>query len=339
MSKKDNIARDFLTDNHRFADLCNYYLFDGRQIIKPDDLQTQETTELISALNTTDKIFGVTYKELNVQKWRDILKRAVIKYTNDRIYVIIGIENQSEIHYAMPVRNMLYDALNYARQINQASKQHKKDKDYNNGAEFLSGFTKSDTLTPVITLTIYWADDNWDAPRSLYEMFGDKPKEILDFVADYKLNLITPNEITDFNKFKTSLGTVLEVIKYSKDEEAMAKLIENNPTFESLDIEAANIINIFTKLDISINQKEDKVNMCKAWEDHKLSGKREGSIETLIKHVLNMRSSGLSAEQAANMLGESPDTVNKIYDIATSLIPDCDIEKIYKELTKSIILT
>ena len=79
--------------------------------------------------------------------------------------------------------------------------------------------------------------------------------------------------------------------------------------------------------------------MCKAWEDHKLSGKREGSIETLIKHVLNMRSSGLSAEQAANMLGESPDTVNKIYDIATSLIPDCDIEKIYKELTKSIILT
>lgn len=61
MSKKDIAAKDFLSDNKRFADLCNYYLFDGRQVIKPDDLQPEDTTELISAL-------GIADNALNIQK-------------------------------------------------------------------------------------------------------------------------------------------------------------------------------------------------------------------------------------------------------------------------------
>ena len=32
-------------------------------------------------------------------------------------YAILGIENQNDIHYAMLVRNMLYDALAYSQQI------------------------------------------------------------------------------------------------------------------------------------------------------------------------------------------------------------------------------
>lgn len=79
MSEKDTTAKGFLSDNRRFADLCNYCLFDGNQVIQPDDLREQDTTELISTLDTTEKSFGTAGKELNVQKWRDILKCAVIK--------------------------------------------------------------------------------------------------------------------------------------------------------------------------------------------------------------------------------------------------------------------
>ncbi len=35
MGKKDIQAHEFLANNARFADLCNYFLFDGREIIAP----------------------------------------------------------------------------------------------------------------------------------------------------------------------------------------------------------------------------------------------------------------------------------------------------------------
>ena len=40
-----------------------------------------------------------------------------------------------------------------------------------------------------------------------------------------------------------------------------------------------------------------------------------------------------TVEQTAEMLEESPETIQKIYDIAARIAPDYDIEKIYHELT------
>ena len=34
-------------------------------------------------------------------------------------YVLLGIENQTRIHYAMPVRNIIYDALQYGKQVEE----------------------------------------------------------------------------------------------------------------------------------------------------------------------------------------------------------------------------
>lgn len=38
-----------------------------------------------------------------------------------------GAENQTEIHYAMAVKNNLYDALEYAGQVAEAAKSHRKE--------------------------------------------------------------------------------------------------------------------------------------------------------------------------------------------------------------------
>lgn len=36
--------------------------------------------------------------------------------TDDKAaYVLFGVEAQTDIHYAMPVRNVIYDALQYGR--------------------------------------------------------------------------------------------------------------------------------------------------------------------------------------------------------------------------------
>ena len=72
MSAKDAKAREFLSNNERFADLFNFYLFKGRQVIKPGDLQEKDTASVLS-------LYGIDKKEVQKQKWRDILKSVIIK--------------------------------------------------------------------------------------------------------------------------------------------------------------------------------------------------------------------------------------------------------------------
>lgn len=71
MGAKDTKAKEFLSNNERFADLFNYYLFDGRQVIKPGDLEEKDTAEVIS-------LYGLDGRETQKQRWRDLLKRAII---------------------------------------------------------------------------------------------------------------------------------------------------------------------------------------------------------------------------------------------------------------------
>ena len=278
MGAKDTKAKEFLSDNERFADLFNYYLYDGRQVIKAVDLQEQDTTQVLS-------IFGADKREIQKQKWRDILKSAIIKTTEYGIFVLLGVENQSDIHYAMPVKNMVYDAMEYSSQVNEATKLHRKEKDFTDNAEFLSGFKREDKLTPVITLTVYWGADEWDAPRCLHEMIDDKYRALLQYVDNYHLHLIVPEEIDDFGKFQTSLGAVLEFIKASKSEALMDAVVNDNPMFKQLDNEAVSTINVFTGVLIPVEEKEGKMDMCKAWNDHRMSGVIEGKKEG--KEIIN----------------------------------------------------
>ena len=91
--------------------------------------------------------------------------------------MVIGIENQTEVNYAMVIRNMVYDALNYASQVEDYTKEHRDKKDLE-GAEFLSGLAKTDKLMPVVTITIYWNSGKWDGARSLHEMLAIDNDEI-----------------------------------------------------------------------------------------------------------------------------------------------------------------
>ena len=52
-----------------------------------------------------------------MQKLRDIFKNASIKYTGKSYVVLIGVENQSDIHYAIPVKNMFYDVMAYGKDV------------------------------------------------------------------------------------------------------------------------------------------------------------------------------------------------------------------------------
>ena len=303
MGKANVITKQYMMDNSKFADLCNYFLYNGEQVIKAEDLVEQDVTEL-----ALPKGLRGTFA---VEKVRDILKNCCVKNAGDITYLIIGIENQSDIHYAMVVRNMLYDALNYTAQVNECAKNHKKNKNLV-GHEFLSGFSREDKLTPVITLTIYWNLGKWDGARSLHDMLWVKDRRLLRFVPNYKLNLIVPDEINNFEKFRTELGPLLEFISCADSGEKLYKaLTERGERWENLSYEAIELLNTCIDAKIKIDENTEKgvgKNVCKGIEElmqmRKAEGKAEGILLTLVQLVQDGLLELPAAAQRANLSKE-----------------------------------
>ncbi len=301
MGTKDSKAKEYLSDNTRFSEICNYVLFDGEKVIKPEDLKECDTTEVLS-------VFGIDKKQIVKQKWRDLLKSVSVKHTGQMYVILIGAEAQTDIHYAMPVKTMIYDALNYGEQVNEAKKRHRKNKDYRSSDEFLSGFTLDDKLTPVITITLYLGTTQWDGPRSLAEMMPQMDERILPFINDYRINLLNPLEITDFSKFETGLRPLFELLKNASDEEKLNDLITKDETFKKVDVETVAAINLFVGTDIKYDEKEEVVNMCKAWDDHKKRGIQEGMKQGRCLEVYSLVQDGiLDPEVGASRVSMSLD--------------------------------
>ena len=67
-------------------------------------------------------VFGRLRNRFMVQKYRDCVRKIVF----DTGFAIVGIENQDQVHYAMPVRIMLEDAAGYDRQLRHIRKRHRQ---------------------------------------------------------------------------------------------------------------------------------------------------------------------------------------------------------------------
>ena len=230
-------------------------------------------------------------------------------------YLLLGIENQSDIHYALPVKNMNYDALNYGRQVSEIAKEHRRKKDIKDSGEFLSGFTKEDKLKPIITLTIYFGADVWDAPRSLKEMFEGIDENIMKYVEDYKVHLLVPNEIKDFEKFKTDFGKVMKYIAVSEDKKALEEL-EKEEAFKCIDVDAVRLLNAYTNSNIKIQEGEEKMDMCKGLKellaDKREEGREEGINKKLREMVQKKLAKGDSVEKIADDLMEDINVIEEI---------------------------
>lgn len=212
------------------------------------------------------------------------MKTAVIMEDENADYLLLGIENQTEVHYAMPVRNMIYDALQYGNQVSAIATENAKKKNTATRAEFLSGFHKADKLRPVITLVVHFGAEPWDGATSLHEMMDFPLEEMRTFIQDYKIHLIDPAAIEpeELEKFSTSLREVLGCIKYSKDKEKLSSFIRNN-TRMTLELNAARVIQAITNVTLDLSEKTEEVDMCKAIDDMMQDSRAEGLAEGMEK--------------------------------------------------------
>ncbi len=248
MGKVDITTKAYMRKNAVFADAFNYFIYGGKQVIRPDRLHEMDPTEIAVLLDQGNP--------KAIMKFRDLLKKTTFMSDDKAAYLIMGIENESKTRYAEPVKNGLYDFLRYAAQIQQTEERHRREKDWKgrSSGEFLSGFYKDDKLIPVITLVILFGTEKWDGPRTLQEMMSIQDPEIRKYVADYQINLIEPAAMgeEDLAKFQSDLGSVLGFIKYANDEEALKNFLSNDQSLKRLGTEAAQVISACTHTKIEI---------------------------------------------------------------------------------------
>lgn len=299
MGAADTVTKAYMKENTVFADAFNYLLYRGRAVVDPTQLQELDTTEIALPFGAQDE--DGKPQEDAVQKYRDVLKSAVIKEDGEAAYILLGIENQTDIHYAMPVRNAVYDALQYGRQVADIAKKHRREdassKAHSRG-EYLSGFYKDDRLTPVITLVLHFGANGWNGPLSLHEMMNVKNRELLRFVQDYQVHLIDPARLSEeeLAKFSTSLREVMGYIKYSKDKKKLSEFLKENPRM-LIEANAARVIKAVTNTPLDIPEDAEVVDMCKAVEDMMNESKTKGAVEVLVGLV---KDGVLSIREAAS---------------------------------------
>ena len=171
--------KEYWRDDHRFADLFNQ-AFGADDLVAPESLVEKDS-------DVSMAVYRIDGTVENVSRQRDVIKT----YGGVVDLAICGIENQAEVHLAMPVRSMVYDGLTYARQCKELAAGHKAVGRADMEAdEFLSGMRRDDRILPVINLVLYYGNErDWDGPTRLSDMM-DIPEHMKPYFSDYRINVI-----------------------------------------------------------------------------------------------------------------------------------------------------
>ena len=294
--EKDLQKKGYFYDPERFADLINGVVCSGKRILSPSDLTDMDSQtgffrgSLGRSKNTARK----------KQRYRDLVRKAAFGIN----FMVVGIENQEEVHYLMPLRNMSYDVAEYERQAAIIRRQVKKRKDITS-AEFLSGFTKESRLNPCVTLVLYYGDD-WDGATDMYSIldFTNIPPELKEKVNNYRICVCEVRKFENTNVFQTDIKQVFDCIRCAEDPEKLYNLVTNDSIYQQLDEETYDVIAEYTKTEdlMSIKQYEqkgDKINMCGAIAKLIENGRMEG-LEQGVKALIET-SIELGSTQAATL--------------------------------------
>ena len=275
--KPDIIVKNYWSSNEEFADLFNAVLFGGKQVIKSYELNDVDTD-----VSNVEK-YG-TYTE-SIKAIRDNIKIRKKSTISGIEFVLLGIEGQEHIHYAMPLRIMGYDYGSYRKQYSDIKKEIKKKKGLTTD-EFLSGMKKEDRFIPVVTIVVYYGEKEWDGALSLKQMMTI-PKEMENIVNDYKMKLVEArqNDLLFYNVNNRDLfnlfGILLNKDKNTRElrEEAIKYSVDHK-----VDRNIINTVAGAARCDLDFDDLfKEGDSMWRVFEETRDEGKIEGKIEGQIE--------------------------------------------------------
>ena len=298
MGALDKRHKKYFKDPRRFADAWNGLVFGGLEVIS-----WQELSECDSVL---------TYAQgKGIERTAD----AIMKKTADgKILAIMILENQGEKDYGISVKVNLEEALAYDAQASEIKRRNgeiiKNIGKRVSPGELLYLFRKTDRLRPVVTLVLYWNDEEWDGANSLDELIDFRgAEELRPLVPRHPVRVIDVARLEDTSCLKTDLRSVIEYYKRRNDMEAFRDYSDHCGDAYELDADGmsvvAELVGAKELVDmIKNNKKEGKENkMCKAINDLIEEGKQEERHAGYIKSIQSlMETMHLTVSQAMDAL-------------------------------------
>ena len=301
--KQDLLAKRYYSDNRRFADLINGIVCNGIPIVKQEDLSEMDT-------------------ETSQGKRRDLVRKAVFGVN----FAVLGLENQEKLDYRLPLRVLGYEAGEYEHQAAEIYREIRRsgrnsDTELSSG-EYLYGFRKSDRLHPVITIILYYGEEEWNGSRDLYGIldFQDIPEQIRQYVQNYRIHVIDVRRME-----RTDLRQVFDLIRFSGNRERLRDLIEQEPAYGKLEEDAFDFASSYVGLRELSKWKEavregERFNMktgFQMYEDEFLErgraeGKEIGRVEATRSVIQSALALNLPVEQIAQICSCGVDRVRQI---------------------------
>ena len=223
----DTTCKQLLRDASCFADLCNALYFHGRQVIKPEDLISQE--------NDVSTLIGKEPLPMETKRYRDIVRKASINGD----YMIIGVEHQSTLDKNMIIRILNYDAQLYINQVERGKEVY-----------------------PVGTFVFYTGDKEWTYPKSLKESLKIPP-EMEEHINDWKLPVL---ELKKMDPQILKSKRLKEVVEISQSMlEGDYEKLRTNRMISVENYKMAAILT-HTDIKEEDLPEGDEINMCKAMD-------------------------------------------------------------------------
>ena len=217
---------------------------------------------------------------------RDNVKVRKKSTVYDVEFVMLGLEGQERIHYAMPMRVMGYDYGTYKKQYEDNAAKYKNAKGMTED-EFLSKMKKTDKLIPVITIVVYYGEKPWDGAISLHGMLNI-PMEMLPFVNDYKMHLVEArkNDLKLHNVNNKDFLNLLEILldknnKLSVTRKKAINYAREHKVEKSVIMTVAGAANC--KMDYNRMLKKGDADMCTVFEETRKEGVAEGEAKGIIE--------------------------------------------------------
>lgn len=283
MGQKDKAEKLLEDYPDVFADIINVLIYDGKQVIRPEELLETKVKSQYKAADDT----------LHEQE-RDILK--VWKKGED-YKIIFGIENQTSADQTMSFRIMGYDGASYRSQLLDSEENQKE-------------------LCKVKTLVLYFGNKRWNVSKELKDTFN-KTCNIKDTSDNYKINVFEIAYLTEkqINMFQSDFGIIAD---YFVKRRKGCKTIENHKPIRHVD-EMLKFMQIFAednrflKLDIKKDEKGE-VTMCTILDAAINKGIAQGETLKLIMLVQKKMKKGKSMSKIADDLEEDEIVISPIYE-------------------------
>ena len=277
MREKDAVSNVFFKDPARVADLLNGYIYHGQQVVKAENVQ-----------NLGERVYRVKGKYGKV-KAEELTLDVVSEVIQQMQVSIVCLQNQSDVHYAMPVRVMNEE---------------------------------------VITIVVYWGKEPWDGPRHLKEILKLEkcPLELQKFIVDYPIHLLEVRQYANSEAFMTDIKYVFGFLQRDKDKEELSAYVEGNKNiFSGLKESTYNLLSVMSRCSRLKQvkkevEKEGAYDMCEAiegiYEDGKREGKREGQQ---LGHRQGRRQGRREGRQEGRLLGQREGSVKMLLLILSKL--------------------